>query len=228
MTILANHDYVVALEEDPIIPSVIEGALGTKVLSYKTLEGLLKEADRLSPLAIFIGDASVNAAARLRAAWVFVPILIITSGREPKAVGEALALGADDFISTPFEVSEIRFRYEVRAKEKDKDRAKLLKRIGDVEINLRENSISGNGKTTYLSRNDIMLLAYLVDARGSVIPRAELKRHCWGGVSVSDKALDRKIHLVRSALAEISDIARIRSVYGAGFRMEGFRSQDGE
>lgn len=228
MTICANHDYVAALEEDPIIPSAIEGALGTKVLTYKSFDGLLKEADHLQPLAIFIGESSVASIARLRAAWIFVPIFVVTSGQDPKVLGEALALGADDFVSKPIEAKELLLRYKVRSNEKEKDKAKLLKRIGDVEINLRENSISGNGKTTHLSRNDIMLLAYLVDARGTVIPRAELKRHCWGGVSVSDKALDRKIHLVRSALADISDLVRIRSVYGAGFRMEGFRSQDGE
>jgi DNA-binding response OmpR family regulator len=226
MTIFANHNYVVALEEDPNISSAIEGATGARVEVFKNLDALLKEADKIQPLAVFVGENSVGSIARLRAAWAFAPILLVTSARDVETIGEALASGADDFVSKPINPIELTFRYQVRASEKERDRAKLLKRIGDVEINLRENAVIGGGKTLHLSRNDIGLLAYLVDARGSVIPRQELKRHCWGGVSVSDKALDRKIHLLRSALSDISDLVRIRSVYGAGFRMEGFRSRD--
>ena len=47
-----------------------------------------------------------------------------------------------------------------------------------------------------------------------------MKRKCWGQIYVSDNALNRKLHEVRRALKEISQIVTIRTIYGTGFVLE--------
>jgi DNA-binding winged helix-turn-helix (wHTH) protein len=64
------------------------------------------------------------------------------------------------------------------------------------------------------------LLCCLADAKGTVVPRRDLKLRCWGSVKVSDKAVDRKIHLVRAALSDVTTAVQVTSIYGAGFRLD--------
>jgi DNA-binding winged helix-turn-helix (wHTH) protein len=53
-----------------------------------------------------------------------------------------------------------------------------------------------------------------------------MKRKCWGQIYVSDNALNRKLHEVRRALKEISNVVSIRTLYGTGFVLEVKEVQD--
>jgi DNA-binding response OmpR family regulator len=219
--------HIVTLEDDPMVQSVIEAAIGSRARHFSDGAQLLAEADDLAPLAFFVDihlseqASGLEVIPRLRERWPFVPIIVVTSDQADEMVGEALASGADDFVRKPLRPKELVARLQARASEQARYQARALRSVGDVTLDLLHNTLTGaHGESRALSQTDMALLCCLADAKGTVVPRRDLKLRCWGSVKVSDKAVDRKIHLVRAALSDVTTAVQVTSIYGAGFRLD--------
>jgi DNA-binding response OmpR family regulator len=219
--------HIVTLEDDPLVQNVIEAAIGSPARHFADGAQLLSAADELAPLAFFVDihlseqTSGLDVIPRLRERWPFVPIIVVTSDQADELVGEALASGADDFVRKPLRPKELVARFQARASEQARYQARALRPVGDVTLDLLHNTLTGaRGERRSLSQTDMALLCYLADASGTVVPRRDLKLRCWGNVKVSDKAVDRKIHLVRDALADVTTSVQVTAIYGSGFRLD--------
>jgi two-component system, OmpR family, alkaline phosphatase synthesis response regulator PhoP len=118
----------------------------------------------------------------LRRAGRTTPILMLTARDQlvDKILG--LKLGADDYLVKPFEMLELTTRIEVllRRAAGSCSEGDMTQQFGSVRIDLRGTAVFRKGDLVPLSAREFQLLRYLLQHRGSTIPRAEILREVWG------------------------------------------------
>ncbi|MFK7822840.1 MAG: response regulator transcription factor [Oligoflexales bacterium] len=227
MTMEGDPEYIIVLDDDPMIEKIIGSATGKPTQNFDSIKSLESQVDSLNPIALFVDvhlglkESGLDILPSLKIKWPFAPIIVITNDRDENAVGDALAAGADDFIYKPINAKELVARLQARLGELAKREAREVIKIGDVTVDTAHRVIANlDGHHRYLSPTEMNLLTCLLDAHGTVVRRDAMKRKCWGQIYVSDNALNRKLHEVRRALKEISQIVTIRTIYGTGFVLE--------
>ena len=217
-----QSNYTLTLDDDPFVGKLIEETLGIKNFHFESLAEFKKAYKKLRPVGAFIDihlsedESGLDVVPSMRELWPSTAIIVITADEDQKAVAEALASGADDFIRKPINPHEILARLTTRIGDIEDKLGNRVLRFGDFTVDLKYKSINGPGGQMTLSSREIELLAELVRSNGVVIPKDILKRKLWGNVSVSDNALDRKIFEVRKALKEVSAEVELHSIYGVG------------
>jgi DNA-binding response OmpR family regulator len=226
----SETEYTITLDDDPMVPRLIQKCLGIRSIPFTSAEKLLAVADRYQPVAAFIdihldGEGSgLHTIPLLRSKWAFCPLIVVTSDPTDEAVTEALACGADDFVRKPIRASELSARLQTRLIDQAQKEAKSIIQAADLSLDRAHRVLKGPSGERYLSLTEVNLFLSLLQARGTVVPRATLKLRCWGQIAVSDNALDRKIYEVRRALKEIGSRISVGTAYGVGFVLE--QSQD--
>ena len=229
---LSHIPYTVTLDDDPVMGKIIEETLGIKNFAFPATEPLLESAPDMAPVGAFIdihlkGECGLDIVPQLRSIWPMTAIIIISGDGSDHIVSQALASGADDFVRKPISPAEVVARLRARIEDlNDKNRLNLLK-FGDLKVDLKHKAIAGPKGQLILSAREIDLLAELIRAHGTTVPKDVLKRELWGSLTVSDNALDRKIFEVRKALREVSDTVELHSIYGIGMVLR-FRNQEAE
>jgi len=220
-------DYIITLDDDPMMSIILEKAVGKKSLYFASLAELEREIHNLKPLAMFVdlhlglSENGLDILPKLKEKWPFSPIIVITGDHDDDAVGKALSGGADDFIYKPINPGEVLARMQTRVAELAKREAQEIVTLGDLVIDMVHRVITNQSKQQrFLSPTEMNLLGCLLAAQGTVVKREAMKRRCWGQIFVSDNALNRKLHEVRRNLKELSTQVNIRTLYGTGFILE--------
>jgi DNA-binding response OmpR family regulator len=155
-----------------------------------------------------------------------VPVVLLTarSDQIDKVVG--LELGADDYVTKPFDPAELlaRMRAVLRRVPKpevsERDGEHGVLRVGDVEMDLDARTVTHRGCPIVLAFKEFELLRILFEHPGHVVRRGELMDRVWGSDWYgSDKKLDVHMHTLRHKLGE--DPAHpvlLHTVRGVGFR----------
>jgi DNA-binding response OmpR family regulator len=219
--------YTITVDDDPMMAKIIEKATGIASVALLSPENLISRIRHKTPVAVFV-DINLGLSAKsglqlipeLRNYLPFCPILVITSDPSANAVREALSLGADDFVRKPIDAIELTSRLQARLYDQAKKEHRSIKRYGDIALNVVSRCLKGNKQERYLTPTATTILVQLIEADGTLVMRDTLKAHSWSNVHVTDNALDRRIHELRRALAEVSRSIEIESVYGQGFRLK--------
>jgi two-component system alkaline phosphatase synthesis response regulator PhoP len=118
----------------------------------------------------------------LRKREVQVPILMLTARSQiiDRVVG--LKLGADDYLTKPFEMLELVARVEalLRRSRNLAGASANCYGFGDIRIDFRSAEVARDSERVELSALELKLLRYLIEHRGSVISREELLDKVWG------------------------------------------------
>jgi two-component system alkaline phosphatase synthesis response regulator PhoP len=160
----------------------------------------------------------------LRQRGVSTPILMLTARGQTMDKVTGLKLGADDYLTKPFEMMELVARVEALLR-----RAPVLGAAGEVyqfgaiRLDLRRTEVTRNGKPVTLSAKEFQLLRYLTEHRGTTVSRETLLSEVWGygGVTAS-RTVDVHIAWLRQKLEEDSRQPQwILTVHGMGYRLAG-------
>jgi len=151
--------------------------------------------------------------------------VIVVSAREstePKVA--ALDLGADDYVTKPFDTEEVlaRVRVVLRHRLASEAEAPLVK-VGDVEIDLAARQVRRAGEEVRLTPREYGFIAELAKHPGKVLTHAQLLRAVWGAGHEKDvEYLRVAARAVRQKLErEPSAPTLIRNDPGVGYRLMG-------
>ena len=162
---------------------------------------------------------------KLRAEGKDVPVLILTARGEEADKVFGFRLGADDYVTKPFSLSELLARVQAilrRAKGGDKRDGEASEEFGDVHINTLARSVRKGEHEVPLTPKEFDLLLALIRRRGAVASRLELLKEVWGHqAEVMTRTVDIHIAELRRKLEDdASSPVHILTVWKAGYRLQ--------
>lgn len=223
---LAGNQYVITLDDDPMVSKIIEKSLSLRSVSFPTITEFTQRIPNMEPLAIFVDihlandQSGLDIVPQLRARWPYSPIIVITADPADDWLVDAFRKGADDFLLKPIKPREVQARFQTRLTHLQDRAAKSALSAGDVSLDTAHRVVTGPIGRQFLAPVETLLLAQLIKAKGTVVPKETLKREAWGPVRVSDNAFYRKLFELRRALEGVSSNVKIQSVYGAGLSLD--------
>lgn len=161
----------------------------------------------------------------LRRAGIQTPILMLTARGllEEKVVG--LKLGADDYLTKPFEIMELLARIEAllrRAAPRTSDRLEVY-RFGDVTVDFRRAEVTRAGRPVKLTSREFNLLRCFVLRRESMLTRDDLLNEVWGyDETPYTRTVDVHVASLRQKLEPDPKRPQyILTVHGSGYKFVG-------
>lgn len=145
------------------------------------------------------------------------PIIMLTAREQKLDKIHALELGADDYITKPFDFDELRARMHAVLR-----RARLVTvrlHLGTVTVDFDKLVAHDGQREIHLTRREFELLAYLAERRGAVVHRDELLRMVWGYPrQPRTRAVDYAIKRLRQKVERDPHHSRyIQTVHGDGY-----------
>jgi DNA-binding response OmpR family regulator len=212
---------ILLIEDDPMIGKSLREALQDAGMSVDwTRSGEDGEtALSLGAYAVVLLDIGLpdkNGIEVLRAARKAgnkTPLMLITARDELDDRVAGLDLGADDYITKPFEMRELMARLRAVLRRSGGAAISTLSN-GEIELDIDTHEVRYRGKSLVLSAREFGLMRALLDRPGAILSRAQLEEKLYGwGEEVESNAIDVLIHYLRRRFDK--DI--IRNVRGAGW-----------
>ena len=149
------------------------------------------------------------------------PVIILTAKGEVFDKVTLLEMGADDYITKPFEMREViaRVRAVLRRFEKEEESKKLI--FDNLIIDKRSYNITVKGQKMEIPPKEIELLYFLASSPNRVFTRAQLLDDVWGFDYFGDtRTVDVHVKRLREKLQGVSDQWELKTVWGVGYKFE--------
>lgn len=156
----------------------------------------------------------------LRAHMIDVPVLVVTARGDVEDRIKGLDIGADDYISKPFDLTELmaRLRSVIR---RSKGRPSPLLTIGDLVIDTNGKTVVRAGQSLVLAAREYAILEYLAMNTGRVVSRSELIEHIYATEYDWDSnVIDVYINYLRNKVDKGFGETLIHTVRGAGYILQ--------
>lgn len=144
-----------------------------------------------------------------------IPTIILTAKDRLQDKIKGLEMGADDYITKPFEAIELLARIKSVLRRAGKEKTKAV--IDDLEIYLDQRKVLRNGEEIELTCKEFDLLRILVENKGCALSRDRLLEVVWGyEFDGNTRTVDMHIQRLRSKLGT----DKIKTIYKFGYRLE--------
>lgn len=155
---------------------------------------------------------------KIRDEDVHIPILVLTARNEDIDIIEGLNLGADDYLSKPFDMEILIARIKALTRRLNKIPLKPILEINDLVINLNSAEVKRNNKIIKLSPREYSILEYMAIHPNQVIDRMTLLSHAWDeNVDMFSNTVDVHIKYLRNKIDEGYKHKLIKTVRGKGY-----------
>ncbi|MBI3696554.1 MAG: response regulator transcription factor [Acidobacteria bacterium] len=170
------------------------------------------------------GKSGFDVCRDLRQRGVATPILMLTARGQTvdKVVG--LKLGADDYLTKPFEMMELMARIEALLRRAPPvSPAAAAHQFGPLRVDFRSAEVSRDGKPVPLSAREFQLLRYFIEHRGATLSRDELLNEVWGyDTTPTTRTVDVHVAWLRQKLEENPRYPQlILTIHGLGYKFVG-------
>lgn len=200
-------------EEGHVVDVVHDGLEATALARVGSYDAMI--LDVMLP-----GRSGFHVASELRRGGSPMPILMLTARDSRQDVVHGLDLGADDYLTKPFDFEELLARLRAITRRGVAVDDGLL-RFGDIELDRRNREVRRGGERLHLTPTEFRLLDAVMSKGGQVVKRIELLDRVWGmsfdpGTNLID------VHMVnlRRKLESGGRPRIIATIRGVGFRMD--------
>ena len=148
-----------------------------------------------------------------------VPIIIVTSRDSDVDELMSMNLGADDFITKPYNTQILLARIESILKRVNRklDVQDILE-YKDIKVNLSNGTVAYNNKIIEITKNELKILSYLMKNKGKIVSRENLMNYLWDcEMFIDDNTLSVNVTRIRKKLEEIGLKDVIETRRGLGY-----------
>lgn len=164
------------------------------------------------------GVSGLEILGRLRAAGSTVPVLMLTARSEQSEKVEGLDAGADDYLTKPFDLGELKARVRAlmrRGQPRITDQVSL----GNLVFDANARRVSVAGQAIEITRRELALLELLVRRQNQVVSKQQLLDHLCGASSdMNEGAVELYIHRLRKRLVDAE--VEIKTLRGLGYCLQ--------
>jgi DNA-binding response OmpR family regulator len=175
----------------------------------------------LLDVALGAGPNGYEVCRELRAQRNIVPIIMLTALDSEADAVQGLEAGADDYVTKPFGLAELRSRIRaVLRRSAPRTASEGILDVAGVSLDRHQREVTVRGESVRLTFSEFELLVCLMSEPGRLFNRQELLRAIWGDSAYRDpRAIDVHIRHLREKLEEHPDTPHlILTVRGAGYR----------
>ncbi|HIU43254.1 MAG TPA: response regulator transcription factor [Candidatus Ventrousia excrementavium] len=149
------------------------------------------------------------------------PVIMLTAKGETFDKVAGLELGADDYVTKPFEMRELIARVRAVLRRYDKDDTPRKLEFDNLIIDKESYNIIVKGEKMEIPPKEIELLYFLASSPNRVFTRAQLLDDVWGFDYFGDtRTVDVHVKRLREKLQGVSDKWEIKTVWGVGYKFE--------
>lgn len=228
------HEHILVVDDDREITRLLRSYLeqaGYAVLTAHNgetaIHALRRDRPDLLILDLMLPDRDgwdVTRVIRADAKLAATPIIMLTARVEDTDKILGLELGADDYMTKPFNPREVlaRVRAMLRRQQRITDQSSTtILQVGQIRVDIARHAVTLSGIPLELTRTEFTLLQTLMQNPGYVFTRSELIEKSLGHSYESiERSLDTHIKNLRRKVGDDpKDPAYIQTVYGVGYRL---------
>lgn len=150
-----------------------------------------------------------------------IPVIVISAKENTQIKIDLLRLGADDYITKPFDIDEVAARIEasLRRVKNNREGNKLLK-FKDIKLDTLAKRVFVNNLELNLTATEIKILELFLSQPEKVFSKANLFESIWNDeYMVDDNTLNVHISRLRQKLKKVSEEEYIETLWGLGYRL---------
>jgi two-component system alkaline phosphatase synthesis response regulator PhoP len=220
---------ILLVEDEPGLVMTLSDLLGAEGYEVESatdgpagLSKALKEKFDLIVLDVMLpGKSGLEVCRELRQQGSDVAVIMLTAKTQLYDRVAGLKIGADDYLTKPFEPPELLARIEALLRRVKPDVTSVTRfQFDDVEIDFERGEVRKGDAEVNLAAKELDLLHYLIDRRGNVVSRDELLEAVWEyQPGVSSRTIDVHVAWLRQKLEDTPQNPRhIHTVRGVGYR----------
>ncbi|NNC54975.1 MAG: response regulator transcription factor [Pseudomonadales bacterium] len=201
-------------ERNGSVTRAADGSEGLKLAREKEFDALI--VDRMLPEV-----DGISIIEQLRGEENFTPILVLSALVSVDERVEGLAVGADDYLTKPFEFDELFIRVQALLRRGQMNAPVTSLAVADLEIDLLSHEATRAGKKLSLQPREFRLLEFLMRHEGQVVTRTMLLENVWDyHFDPQTNVIDVHISRLRQKIDKGFDRQLLRTVRGSGYVLE--------
>ena len=159
----------------------------------------------------------------IRRAGMATPILLLTARGQTADKVVGFKLGADDYVTKPFDTLELMARIEALLRRSIKRTGQGIQQFGSIRVDMKGTQVTRDGKTVYLSSREFQLLCYFIEHPGATLSRDEILRDVWGyEAGTFTRTVDVHVASLRQKLEKAPKRPEIiLTIPGVGYKFQG-------
>jgi DNA-binding response OmpR family regulator len=155
---------------------------------------------------------------KLRKDKIDTYILMLTAKKQIDDIVSGLNYGADDYLTKPFEFSELLARIRALIRRTSENKENILY-TSCIKLYLDKEKVFIGSKEIKLTKKEFMILEYFLRNKGQVLSRNQILEHAWDrNVDIFTNVVDTHIKNLRRKLGKRN--STIEAVYGSGYRIK--------
>lgn len=206
---LSNYLREFLLDNDYIVLSASDGIIALNIIK-KTMPDLV-----LLDLGLPNMDGE-SVCREIKKNWPDLKVIILTAKNNTLDIVKGLNLGADDYITKPFQLEELLARIKARLRQDPKNSP--IKQAGDLTLNQETHEVVRQGKNIDLTATEFNLLDFLLSNQGKVLTRDMILSKIWMmSPDIESRSVDVYIGYLRKKIDSGFNQKLIHSIRGFGY-----------
>lgn len=149
-----------------------------------------------------------------------VPVIVLSAKDEPDTKVDLLTLGANDYMTKPFELKELEARALVQLRDNKTGHNGGIIEFKQLKYDMQKKQVSISGENIPLTVHELKIMELLLRHPGQVFSKNEIYEYAWDDYYIGeDKTINVHISNIRQKIKKVTDTEYIETVWGLGFKL---------